>query len=62
MGFTHVQAVKALKATNNNIERAMDWIFSHAVELDSATEEDTPPQPPPPPQFRDGSGRKLIFL
>lgn len=61
MGFTRVQAVKALKATNNNIERAMDWIFSHASELDSAAaEEDTPPQPPPP-QFRDGSGQyKLV--
>ena len=61
MGFTRVQAVKALKATSNNIERAMDWIFSHASELDSAAEEDMPSQPPPP-HFRDGTGRKLSFL
>ncbi|XP_026476766.1 ubiquitin carboxyl-terminal hydrolase 5 isoform X1 [Ctenocephalides felis] len=35
MGFTRDQAIKALKATDNNIERAADWIFSHAGELDS---------------------------
>lgn len=35
MGFTREQAIKALKATDNNIERAADWIFSHADELDS---------------------------
>ncbi|XP_014607776.1 PREDICTED: ubiquitin carboxyl-terminal hydrolase 5 isoform X2 [Polistes canadensis] len=34
MGFTKEQAIKALKATNNNLERAADWIFSHQVELD----------------------------
>uniref|UniRef100_H2ZM55 Ubiquitin carboxyl-terminal hydrolase n=1 Tax=Ciona savignyi TaxID=51511 RepID=H2ZM55_CIOSA len=35
MGFTQEQAKKALKATNNNLERAADWIFSHIDELDS---------------------------
>ncbi|KAF6209165.1 hypothetical protein GE061_014910 [Apolygus lucorum] len=39
MGFTEAQAIKALKATNNNLERAGDWIFSHAAELD---QEDQP--------------------
>lgn len=29
MGFNINQATKALKETNNNIERATDWIFSH---------------------------------
>jgi uncharacterized UBP type Zn finger protein len=35
MGFTRPQALKALKATNNNLERAADWIFSHMDELDA---------------------------
>ncbi|XP_073970641.1 ubiquitin specific protease 5 [Rhodnius prolixus] len=34
MGFSIPQATKALKATDNNVERAADWIFSHANELD----------------------------
>lgn len=34
MGFTMKQATKALKATNNNTERAVDYIFSHKDELD----------------------------
>ncbi|XP_014252821.1 ubiquitin carboxyl-terminal hydrolase 5 [Cimex lectularius] len=41
MGFTENQVTKALKATDNNLERAADWIFSHAAELDKndSTEE-----------------------
>jgi ubiquitin carboxyl-terminal hydrolase 5/13 len=54
MGFTQGQAVKALKATDNNVERAMDWIFSHQDELDNVTS-------PAPPEFRDGDGKyKLV--
>ena len=33
MGFSRQQATKALKETNNNLERAADWIFSHTDEL-----------------------------
>lgn len=51
MGFTPDQAKKALKATDNNVERAMDWIFSHQDELDDV-------KSPPAPQFRDGDGSK----
>ncbi|XP_005991976.1 ubiquitin carboxyl-terminal hydrolase 13 isoform X7 [Latimeria chalumnae] len=29
MGFARTQAIQALKATNNNLERALDWIFTH---------------------------------
>lgn len=32
-GFNRNQAIKALEATNNNLERAADWIFNHAEEL-----------------------------
>eukprot|EP00899_Mesostigma_viride_P006052 jgi/Mesvir1/15448/Mv06630-RA.3 len=35
MGFDRQQAIKALNATGNNLERAADWIFSHANELDA---------------------------
>ncbi|XP_054732138.1 ubiquitin carboxyl-terminal hydrolase 5-like [Anastrepha obliqua] len=34
MGFEERQATKALKATDGNIERATDWIFSHADDMD----------------------------
>ena len=33
MSFTRDQAVKALKMTDNNMERAVDWIFSHPDDL-----------------------------
>ena len=39
MGFTEAQAKYALKQTNNNIERAADWIFSHMDELADITDE-----------------------
>lgn len=35
MGFTKDQALKALKSTNSNVERAADWLFSHLDELDT---------------------------
>lgn len=34
MGFGVAHATKALKETNNNIERAADWIFSHQMDVD----------------------------
>lgn len=36
MGFTEVQAKAALTATNGSLERAGDWLFSHADNLDAA--------------------------
>uniref|UniRef100_A0A7N9B1A8 Ubiquitin carboxyl-terminal hydrolase n=1 Tax=Mastacembelus armatus TaxID=205130 RepID=A0A7N9B1A8_9TELE len=32
MGFPRSHSIQALKATNNNLERALDWIFSHPEE------------------------------
>lgn len=55
MGFTREQALKALKATDNNVERAVEWIFSHAEELDAPMETDD--QPAPGQEYRDGSGK-----
>lgn len=40
MGFTQSQATKALKQTNNDIERAADWLFSHQSELEAMEVED----------------------
>jgi len=56
MGFTREQATKALKATNNNLERAADWIFSHQAELDAQDTDST--ATPTQENFRDGSSRK----
>lgn len=56
MGFNRSQAMKALKATENNVERALDWIFSHIAELDNPTVENASQAP----EFRDGSGSKFI--
>ncbi|KAL0051048.1 hypothetical protein WJX82_001112 [Trebouxia sp. C0006] len=36
MGFTDAQAAAALKACHGSLERAADWLFSHADDLDSA--------------------------
>ncbi|KAF7269329.1 hypothetical protein GWI33_017650 [Rhynchophorus ferrugineus] len=44
LGFTSAQAVKALRSTDNNVERAIDWIFSHPDDVDI-------------PKFRDGPGK-----
>lgn len=54
MGFTQEQATKALKATDNNVERAVDWIFSHQEELDNPT------STPQAPEFRDGDSSKYL--
>ena len=35
LGFSHDQAVYALKKTSNNVERAIDYLFSHNEEISS---------------------------
>jgi ubiquitin carboxyl-terminal hydrolase 5/13 len=54
LGFTRSQAIKALKETNNSIERAADWVFSHQQEL-MELDESPATTAPAPPEFRDGS-------
>lgn len=46
MGFTDCQSKKALAATDGNVERAIDWIFSHLDEL-AADSETAPTEPGP---------------
>lgn len=60
MGFTKSQAIKALKATHNNLERAADWIFSHAHELDS-TENQSQANQETGPQYKDGAGKYRLI-
>ncbi|KAI0220575.1 Ubiquitin carboxyl-terminal hydrolase 5 [Lamellibrachia satsuma] len=58
MGFTRDQAIKALKSTDNNLERAADWIFSHASELEVSMETDqSSGQTVASSTCRDGGGR-----
>jgi ubiquitin carboxyl-terminal hydrolase 5/13 len=38
-GFNRQQAIRALEATDNNLERAADWIFSHADEIANLCDE-----------------------
>ncbi|TPX62342.1 hypothetical protein PhCBS80983_g00547 [Powellomyces hirtus] len=48
MGFTAAQAERALKETSNNMERAVDWLFSHADSMEvseSSAADDRPSQP-----------------
>ena len=33
MGIPEKQAKKALKETSNNVERAIDWVFSHPDDM-----------------------------
>eukprot|EP01125_Pyxidicula_operculata_P012178 TRINITY_DN3996_c0_g1_i1.p1 TRINITY_DN3996_c0_g1~~TRINITY_DN3996_c0_g1_i1.p1 ORF type:complete len:804 (-),score=233.06 TRINITY_DN3996_c0_g1_i1:27-2411(-) len=41
MGFSRAKCIKALQSTNNSMERAVDWLFSHADDVD----EDESPKP-----------------
>ncbi|KAM9805526.1 ubiquitin carboxyl-terminal hydrolase 5 isoform X3 [Syngnathus typhle] len=70
MGFSREQATKALRATSNTLERAVDWIFSHLDDLESmevseggrsAGESEASREPPPGPCVRDGPGKYELF-
>ncbi|XP_048397533.1 ubiquitin carboxyl-terminal hydrolase 13 [Stegostoma tigrinum] len=71
MGFSRNQAIHALKATNNNLERALDWIFTHADnedESETVSDIDTQSQietnaeaEPAGPRIKDGPGRYELF-
>lgn len=75
MGFNIAQATKALKETQNNIERAADWIFSHQAEIANldVNPDGTIPVDQPvaaasantvnqAPTTRDGESRKYLRL
>nr|CAG4643726.1 EOG090X0181 [Lepidurus arcticus] len=58
MGFARSQAVTALRNTDNNVERATDWIFSHPDEIAFAEE---PAIESVKKEFEDGMGRYELF-
>ena len=61
MGFTKEQAMQALQATQNDVERAVDWVFCHMNELDNLTSASPASQPSTQePKCRDGNGRKFL--
>lgn len=41
MGFTNAQSKKALKETQNDVERAIEWLFSHPDDMGDGDEEMT---------------------
>ncbi|XP_059811489.1 ubiquitin carboxyl-terminal hydrolase 5 isoform X1 [Hypanus sabinus] len=71
MGFSREQALRALRATNNSVERAVDWIFSHIDDLDAeavmdvsegrSAAESVSECMPAGPKVRDGQGKYQLF-
>ncbi|OCT80740.1 ubiquitin carboxyl-terminal hydrolase 13 isoform X1 [Xenopus laevis] len=73
MGFPRNHAIQALRATNNNLERALDWMFSHPEceeEADNVSGcVDTENNPngiitdseQDGPRIKDGNGRYELF-
>lgn len=59
MGFVRNHVIAALKATENNLDRALDWIMSHGPEELSMETSDISE-----PKFRDGRGSefKIIYF
>uniref|UniRef100_A0A8C5PHV7 Ubiquitin carboxyl-terminal hydrolase n=1 Tax=Leptobrachium leishanense TaxID=445787 RepID=A0A8C5PHV7_9ANUR len=73
MGFSQDQAFRALRATNNSLERAVDWIFSHVDDLEAEAAMDMSEgrsaaesvseslAAAAGPRVRDGGGRYELF-
>eukprot|EP00026_Physarum_polycephalum_P002958 Phypoly_transcript_02967.p1 GENE.Phypoly_transcript_02967~~Phypoly_transcript_02967.p1 ORF type:complete len:805 (+),score=171.44 Phypoly_transcript_02967:45-2459(+) len=65
MGFTPAQAAKALRNTDNNVERAADWLFSHTDELDKPDDEPAASSGSaardPKQGLRDGAGKYRLL-
>ena len=60
MGFSRDKAILALKKTDNNVERAVDWIFSHMDELDQLLKNESA-ENKKEENLTDGSGSKNYF-
>nr|CAB3267567.1 ubiquitin carboxyl-terminal hydrolase 5 [Phallusia mammillata] len=72
MGFTREQSIKALRATGNNVERAVDWIFNHMDDMDTQPSAATGDESSVSagvgeggdtvgPKVKDGSGKYKLF-
>ncbi|KAK2496029.1 hypothetical protein MC885_009232 [Smutsia gigantea] len=72
MGFHRNQAIQALRATNNNLERALDWIFSHpefeedsdfVIEMENNANANIISEAKPEgPRVKDGSGMYELWV
>lgn len=62
LGFNENQAIRALKATDNNIERAVDWIFSHQNDDAAADDVEMEDNNKQTDVYRDGDSSKFILL
>ncbi|XP_062458886.1 ubiquitin carboxyl-terminal hydrolase 13 isoform X1 [Pezoporus occidentalis] len=73
MGFQRNLAIQALKATNNNLERGLEWIFSHPeleeesepaldmMDMDNNANAIIAEAGSEGPRVKDGSGRYELF-
>ncbi|KAM9007399.1 ubiquitin carboxyl-terminal hydrolase 13 isoform 2-T2 [Ara ararauna] len=73
MGFQRNLAIQALKATNNNLERGLEWIFSHPeleeesepaldmMDMDNNANVNIAETGSEGPRVKDGSGRYELF-
>ena len=61
MGFTRSQCIKALQNTDNNVERAADWIFSHPDEINSEDVASSPAIVVEESHINDGPPGTLFF-
>jgi len=63
MGFTRPQVLKALSSTGNNVERAADWLFSHADQLDTMDVDlgETSAKKDPKQGLHDGPGKYKLL-
>lgn len=57
MGFEQNHVISALKATENNFDRALDWVMSHGPEELSTNSMETSENSAP--KYRDGKGGEL---
>lgn len=60
MGFERNHVIAALKATENNLDRALDWIMSHGPEELSANKMEVSDSSVS--KYRDGSGSKFKII
>jgi len=58
MGFTQAQGTYALQKTDNNMERAVDFLFNNPGEVPEPQE---PQEAPKESQLSDGSGEYKLF-
>jgi len=58
MGFDRPRCIKALQSTDNNFERALDWLFSHG---DDPMEEEKPKATASAPALSNARGRYRLM-